>query len=153
MITTIYVDLDGVLADFDTGYERAFGVRPSRDADNVDWGLVKTKTDFYRDLPPMGDYLHTWARVFRYGPIILTGVPRSLPVAAHNKRAWVDLHLGQGVPMIACASRDKAQHCKPGDVLIDDWEKYRHLWEAAGGRWVTHTNAFDTDRQLTELGL
>jgi hypothetical protein len=29
-------------------------------------------------------------------------------------------------------------------VLIDDWEKWRSLWEGAGGIWITHTCAVDT---------
>lgn len=43
----LYVDLDGVLADFDTGYERAFGVRPDKAANNVDWTMVRRTPDFY----------------------------------------------------------------------------------------------------------
>ena len=38
---TIFVDMDGVLADFDQHYENVFGVLPSRVADNVDWKQVR----------------------------------------------------------------------------------------------------------------
>jgi hypothetical protein len=41
----------------------------------------------------------------------------------------------------------------PGDILVDDYLKYRHLWEEAGGVFVHHTSARHTIRQLAELGL
>ena len=33
----LFVDMDGVLADFDAHYHARFGVRCSTAADNVDW--------------------------------------------------------------------------------------------------------------------
>lgn len=54
--------------------------------------------------------------------------------------------------MIGCASKDKSLHIrKPGDILIDDWEKYRHLWEGRGGRWITHTGFSRSLAQLDVL--
>lgn len=151
-MTQLYVDMDGVLADFDTGYELAFGVRPSKDADNVDWKAVRNYQDFYLNLPPMPDFTALWARIARYQPIVLTGVPSSVPEAPANKRAWVARYL-PNVLVIPTRSREKATYARPGDVLIDDWEKYRHRWEAAGGVWITHVSAIETDRRLTEIGL
>jgi hypothetical protein len=54
--------------------------------------------------------------------------------------AWAKEHF-PGTKMITCASRDKSRHMKPGDVLVDDYLKYRHLWEAAGGVFIHHTSA------------
>jgi len=44
-------------------------------------------------------------------------------------------------------------HAEPGDILVDDWEKYRHLWIARGGRWVTHRSAEESVRELRALGV
>lgn len=149
----LYLDLDGTLADFDVGYERAFGVRPDKAKDDVDWDLVRAQPNFYGSLPPMPDMPALWARVSRYDPIILTGVPRSMPWAATEKRDWVRTWLGPNTLVIPTASRLKAQYARPGDVLVDDWPRYRDLWEAAGGIWVTFVSAIETDRILTEMGL
>jgi len=144
----LFVDLDGVLADFDTGYEKVFGLRPDKKADNVDWDAVRYVPDFYLNLPPMPDMRILWRGVKHRNPIILTGVPSSVPEAPANKRAWVAKNLGPDVEVRCCRSSEKCKHAVPGDILVDDWIKYRHLWEAAGGIWVTHTSAMDTLARL-----
>lgn len=150
---TLFVDLDGVLADFDKGYETLTGKRPSKATDSVDWQLVKKKPNFYRDLPEMADALTLWTYVSQRSPIILSGVPTIVPSAAQDKRLWVRKLFGPQVPVICCKSKDKSLHMSAGDVIIDDWDKYRHLWVARGGVWVTHTSADDSIAQLKKLGL
>lgn len=137
----IFVDMDGVLADFDRHHEAVFGFRSDKMADNVDWAAVRAVNGFYSAIPPMADARELWSFLRPFNPTVLTGVPRSVEDAADNKRGWVRLHLGKDVPVICCRSSEKCLHASPGDVLIDDWEKYRHKWEAAGGRWITHTSA------------
>ncbi len=149
----IFVDMDGVLADFDSGYEAAFGHRPDKAADNADWSKVRAVAGFYAGLPLMPGALDLWAFVERYRPIVLTGVPHSVKEAPENKRAWVLKHLGPRVEVRCCRSSEKCHHAEPGDILVDDWEKYRHLWIARGGRWVTHRSAEESVRELRALGV
>jgi hypothetical protein len=146
--------MDGVLADFDTGYEKAFGVRPCKAADNVDWDLVRRTPNFYRDLPPMWDAHVLWSYIAPHDPAVLTGVPWSIPEAPANKRAWAPINLTPAPSeVICCPSRDKRLYCKPGDILIDDWEKYKQFWNDAGGIFITHTSAADTIARLRVLGI
>lgn len=140
----LFLDMDGVLADFDTGYRQRFNCVSDKTLDNVDWSLVRATPHFYRDLPPMPDLEHLWSAVAHLSPTILTGVPISVEEAASNKREWVDKYLGKDVPMIACLSKDKRLHGRPGDVLADDWEKHKHAWLDMGGVWITHKSAADT---------
>lgn len=155
----LFLDMDGVLADFEAGYEREFGVRPNEknsegtDVIAVDWSKVNRRRGFYRDLPPMPDFDELWDYAKRYNPIVLTGVPISMAAkATANKREWVDRHLGPNVPMIGCRSKDKYLHMTgKGDILVDDWERYKHVWIDAGGRWVTHTSAASSIKQVQEL--
>jgi len=148
----LFVDLDGVLADFDAHYEAVTGVRASVIADNVDWELVRSCPDYYLNIPPMADAHILWARVAPHNPTILTGIPWGVPDAEANKRAWVAKHLGEHVPVICCKSADKCLNAQPGDILVDDWTKYQHKWLEVGGIWITHTSAASTLEQLEPLG-
>ncbi len=139
-MTQLYLDMDGVLADFDTGYRQRFGRQSDKLLDDVDWNAVRRTPGFYRDLPPMPDLDELWDGVKHLDPIILTGVPKSVDEALDNKREWVKRWLGS-VPMVGCLSKDKCLHGKPGDVLIDDWEKHKDAWTAMGGHWITHISA------------
>lgn len=143
----LFCDMDGVLADFDAGYERQFGVKP--DGENVDWEAVRRTPDFYLNLPPMPDMPVLWGFIRNFRPIILTGIPHSVEEAPANKKAWVKHYLGEAT-VICCRSRDKSLYANPGDILIDDRPKYKELWERAGGIWITHTSAQNSIKELVE---
>ena len=149
----IYVDMDGVLADFDAHHEAVFGIRSSTGADIVDWAQVRAIAGFYSAIPPMPDMRELWHYLERHKPIVLTGVPEEVEEAAENKRNWVRHYLGPNVEVICCKSKEKCLHAKPGDILIDDWEKYRSLWEAKDGIWITHVSAPRTILSLQALGI
>ena len=149
----LFVDLDGVLADFDAHHAAVFGVRPDKQADNVDWAAVRATPGFYANIPPMADMSVLWEAIEPLRPIILTGIPHSVDEAASNKTFWVRWHLGPKVEVRCCRSSEKCLHAQPGDVLIDDWPKYRDLWIERGGLWVTHTSADRTIEQLRGLGI
>jgi hypothetical protein len=55
------------------------------------------------------------------------------------------------VPIITCMARDKHKHMKSGDVLVDDREKHRAAYEAAGVLFVHHKSAEDSLRQLAAI--
>jgi hypothetical protein len=147
----LFVDMDGVLADFDAHHEAIFGVRSDKLLDNVNWKAVRGVKDFYLNIPPMADMHALWDFIREYNPIVLTGIPSSVEEAADNKRAWIRKNLGGDVEVRCCLSKEKYLHCTPGAILIDDWEKHRQLWVEAGGHWITHTSATQTIAELREL--
>lgn len=149
----LFVDMDGVLADFDAHHQAVFGFRADKQLDNVDWQSVRRVAGFYAAIPPMADLAELWEAIAPHTPIVLTGVPASVEEAADNKRAWARKHLGSHVEVRCCRSKEKCLHAAPGDILIDDWEKYRHLWLAKGGHWITHRSAAETIRELATHGL
>ena len=61
----LFVDLDGVLADFDSYFEQCFGVRPNHDTYEPPgmWDKIRAHGKFYRNLPMMKDALELWRAV------------------------------------------------------------------------------------------
>lgn len=145
-MTRIYLDCDGVLADFNNGFEQQFGVNPEyyeeTHGSKQFWFKIRNVDGFYKKLPLMQDAMDLFHAVEHLRPIILTGCPFG-GWAESQKMSWRDKHF-PGIPMVTCMSRHKKDYCKPGDVLIDDYIKYKQLWEDAGGTFVLHTDAQST---------
>lgn len=146
----IFLDCDGVLADFDTYAEAYFGMNPreyeKRMGSEQFWRELEAKGDFYRNLPLMPDARALYEGVKHLNPTILTGCPRGNWAEA-QKVAWAHEHFPD-VPVITCRSSDKRAHAKPGDVLIDDWPQHRHRWIEHGGVFISH---FDAETSLAAL--
>lgn len=141
---SLWVDLDGVLADFDLYCEQCFGFNPKRDQPDPPnfWRNIEDHGSFYAQLPEMPGAKHLWVNLMHlHGtPTILSGVPASVPGVMVQKRFWVR-RFDPAARLELCLSKDKYKFCRPGDILVDDWNKYRHLWEGAGGRFVLHKSA------------
>jgi hypothetical protein len=151
-VKNLFVDMDGVLADFAQHHQAVFGWRPDKE-DNLDWAAVREVDDFYLNIPPMADLPLLWARIEPYRPIVLTGVPKEIAEAPTNKRAWVSKYLGPKVEVRCCQTSEKWRHAQRGDILIDDSEKYRESWVKAGGIWITHRSAEGTIALLDIMGV
>ena len=151
----LFLDCDGVLADFDTYAEKIFGLPPRKAEAELGqerfWAPLQSHEGFYEKLPLMPDARELFEAVEHLNPIILTGLPVG-EWAEPQKRAWGRKYFPH-TTMICCMSKDKRNHMKPGDVLVDDWPKYKDLWEEAGGIFVLHTSAKDSIAKLKELGV
>lgn len=151
----IYLDCDGVLADFDRKATEIFGMSPERFEKRhglgAFWKRLATSPDFFADLPLMPDAMELYDAVKDLEPIILTGLPRGA-WAEPQKRRWAEKHF-PGVPVITTSAALKREHCHPGDILVDDKDKYRRLWEEAGGVFVHHSSARQSVNALKALGL
>ena len=150
----IYLDCDGVLADFDKAAEKILGLPPAIFEDRFGsgqfWKLLAGHGDFFGCLDPMPDAYVLYDAVKHCKPIILTGLPQGT-WAEPQKRRWARRYF-PGVPVITTMAALKREHCHPGDVLVDDRIHYRHLWEAEGGVFIRHTDAQSSIRALKEAG-
>ena len=148
----LFLDLDGVSADFNEWHFRRFGRDAFRNhEDDVDWKVIKEAGNIYADMKPLPDFPILWEYSKKFNPIIITGIPNSIPEHANYKRSWIDRHMGEHVPMIACLSKEKSKFATRGSVIIDDWPKYRKFWEDKGGIWIHHENAKSSVEQLQEI--
>jgi len=149
----LFLDCDGVLADFDAGATKLLGMSPReferRHSRGAFWSKLAKAPDFYARLPLMADARELFDAVAHLHPTILTGLPLG-KWAAPQKVAWAEEHF-PGTPVITCMARDKHRFMDPGDVLVDDRENHRDAYEAHGVRFIHHKNARDSLRQLAEI--
>jgi hypothetical protein len=148
----LFLDCDGVLADFDRGAAHVLGMAPRyfqrRHNLGKFWKKIAGAPDFFGQLPLLPDALELFEGVRHFNPVILTGCPRG-GWAESQKEAWVSRHF-PGTPVITCMAVEKCRHCHEGDVLVDDTVKHRHLWEAVGGIFIHHRSARTTLDELSE---
>ena len=147
----LFLDLDGVLADFDRGVQAVTGRRPEALSAREMWRALARAPDFYGALEMMQDAQEFWAFCAPHRPTILTGLPLGT-WAPEQKRRWVARMLGVHVPVVTCMTRDKPRYSAPGHVLVDDRLKTREGWEAAGGDFVHHVSAARSIAALERLG-
>ena len=149
----LFLDADGVLADFDLAARRLLGMSPKNYIDQngrgAFWARLAKAQNFYGALTEMPDARVLFDAVEHLQPTILTGIPVGR-WAAPQKVEWAAEHF-PGVPIVTCLARDKHLHMHPGDVLVDDREKHRALYESAGVVFVHHKNAEDSLRQLAKI--
>lgn len=149
----LFLDADGVLADFDHGARKLLGASPkdyiARHGRGSFWKRLAKAKNFYGSLPEMPDARLLFDAVRHLVPTILTGLPMG-SWAAPQKVEWAAEHF-PGVPIVTCMARDKHKHMRPGDVLVDDREKHRAAYEEAGVVFVHHKNAEDSLRRLAKI--
>ena len=158
----LFLDLDGVLVDFDAGITSILGRPPDGGArgkpipPGVMWSSVARADSFYEHLNWMPDGRQLWEFAQGLNPIILSGLPRG-NWAAPQKRAWCARELGPHVFVELCMSRDKperAQALTPEGVrpvLVDDRESLSEPFERAGGVFVLHRSAAESITRLKDL--
>ena len=159
-MTTLYLDMDGVVADFDEYAARTLGVPPSQGIypDEV-WNKLAANPRIYRDLikTPCADQLvfqcSSIARRLGYDLKFLTAVPKGndVPWAFYDKVYWARHNFPTIPVMFGPYSKDKWRHCRPGDILVDDRESNIAEWRVAGGIAIHHVNIDTTLHELSNL--
>lgn len=151
-LETLYLDLDGVLADFDRGIKDLTGKWPWQLHPGKLWASAARADGFFENLEFTEDALALWEHCKPYAPVILTGLPRGKWAEA-QKRAWVARMLGEEVEVITCMSKDKPDWSGAGCVLVDDREKTLDPWNEAGGTFILHKSAEESIAALEALGI
>jgi len=159
----MFVDLDGVLVNFDKGYQKLTG-KSTHHAD------VQVKKDFWKtfnnsiksqntsefkywsELEWMHDGKQLWNYIKKYTPYILTA-PTYNPESKEGKSLWVTKHLDNVRKLYFKSAATKAEYSRKNRILIDDRAATIDDWNARGGVGILHTNAANTIKQLKQLGL
>jgi hypothetical protein len=172
---TLFVDLDGVLVDFDEGYKELTGItthHADRQGKDEFWDLYRNNLEqknipeknYWSKLPWMSDGQTLWNYVKKYNPYILTApaVNPELPKeqrykpefnqSIQGKLDWVK-RLDNMKNIYFKAAAHKHEKAGPNKILIDDRQDTIDRWNNAGGIGIFHTSAANTIEQLKKLGL
>lgn len=154
---TIYVDMDGVVANFDQGFYDATGKWP-KDISHEELKALKKQLvaegDFFYNLKPMPGAKQLWNYVNKYNAKILTATGDTEPdKVATEKRRWAKKILGVSNIIVVRKLPMKAEYANPTSILIDDREKALKPWKNAGGIGIHFTDVASAIKQLKSLGL
>jgi 5'(3')-deoxyribonucleotidase len=156
---TLYIDMDGVVADFNGFAATVLQIKVEQGAQKwsvEQWAKLRDYPCLYRYLPKTSraDDVMTLAQMFRsvlgWNIYMLTAVPKGndVPDAFHDKILWMQKYYPSVKVRFGPFAVNKKDHCKPGDVLIDDRISTCEEWRLAGGRAILAT---DLDRAVEEL--
>lgn len=156
-MTTVFLDLDGVFADFESAVRRHTGC----DYDpKSSWSKIDKVPHFYSELYPLSGAFKLFDTIFKgslYPVQILSSVPDptgKLVTAREDKEYWVSRYLSRKIRVnLVQGWKMKALFAQPGDILVDD--SYRNIedWVACGGTGIHHTSNWNTLNELRMLGV
>ena len=150
----IYCDMDGVLADFESGYEELTGIDLRGEFQKGDdfWDPIsKAGVGFWAGLKWMPDGQELWDYLKPFNPVLLSAPSREQS-SRIGKHVWVK-HKIPGTKLILRYASQKQELATPESILIDDRQVNIDQWEAAGGIGILHTSTANTIQQLQKLGL
>ncbi len=164
----IFCDMDGVLSDWDSQFEKEAGMTieefQKEYSKNASWKLVgKAGEAFWAGMEWMPDGIDLWSFIRKYNPTILSS-PSLDPKSITGKAKWLKKNLNWDFPYITKKEDWTGQEktifygnkfefaTGPSDILIDDTPKKLDAWVAAGGTGILHTSAKETIAELKKLG-
>ena len=158
----IYVDMDGVLNDFEGECAKHLGPKWKEWPPGKFWAILsKRPVHFFLQSQPLSDanelisYLQYQESHHGIEFSILGALPRSTGVLAtceEDKRDWLMKHFSITKADFIIGGKNKAKFAKnKHDILIDDTEKNIKAWREAGGTGVLHTDAHHTIYELEQL--
>jgi 5'(3')-deoxyribonucleotidase len=161
---TIFCDMDGVLVDFDKGYEDLTGIY-TKHSDvqdkNTFWNTFNnslkekgmSEYEYWANLDWEKGGPMLWNYIKKYTPYILTS-PSSNPKSREGKRNWVS-RLDGMKNIYFRKAQDKADFSRKNKILIDDRADTIERWNSKDGIGILHDpkNPRATLKTLKQLGL
>ena len=162
----VFVDMDGVLTDFERRFEQFAGVTPDEymsqkeiqygkdKANEQFWDLIDKQIGvrFWAGMPwmPEGEELYRYIK--KYKPTILTSPSRE-ESSRIGKGVWVKRNMSGTPVKFGYKADGKAKFAGPNKILIDDREDNISAWKAAGGIGILFKSTEQVKNELSKLGL
>ena len=149
---TVYLDMDGVLADFFGGVEKMYGVEHWKQLTNDKTKDLKkevidriTGTDFFATLPKFdsADQLIAMVKEFTGGTYSINTSPLrgDHENSGKYKRVWINNNIERPAEIIVTGRKESYAKDKASgtpNILIDDRPVNIQRWQAAGGYGILY---------------
>lgn len=160
----VFLDMDGVLADFHLGAKTKFGLDINamnkmkeipnniKKQNSIMWASIRKNPQFWLDLQPTEDAFELWEHFRNLDPIILTAAPATFSVGSETflmvgemKKQWIKKIFGMDddTRFICTTSTAKQKHIIEGkkNFLIDDNIKIISNWNNTGNIGILHKSS------------
>ena len=154
-ISKIYVDMDGVLCNFEKRYKELYGELSDKDRrstfkSNFDDFIA---TNQFARLEPMPDFhmLRNYLDTLDVPKQILssTAYEETFETISRQKDEWLYEHyVSWPDPIFVPGKRHKYKFATPDSIIIDDTLSVIEDWRKAGGIAIWHKDALSTINQL-----
>jgi 5'(3')-deoxyribonucleotidase len=157
---TIWLDMDGVFADFEVvarsivGREIGWG---ANDFTDEEWTTLASVDNLYRNLPVMPGSTDLMEAVLdlqdEFEIKFLTAIPRikTIPSARQDKIEWVEENFPGIEVEFGPYSKDKWKHAKFLDILIDDKPSNVLDWVTKGNGISIYHEGIDFNKTIKLL--
>lgn len=154
MMITLYLDMDGVLANFDKAYRQ---YDPQKE-DRKRFRQSVLEYKIFEDLEFMPDTQELLNHVSKLHDVdvqILTSCGTHEPIQAqaakNQKIIWLNKNNIPYKPNFSHSKQEKANWATPSSILIDDSAGCIAPFIAAGGQGILHKNSSETIRILDSI--
>jgi phosphopantetheine adenylyltransferase len=156
----IYLDMDGVIVDFDKRFTDLAGMGPREYENSFGkekfWNFIDSKekgggVGFWVGMPwmPGGEALYN--RVAQHNHALLSSPSRS-ESSKLGKRLWKKKYTPT-TDLILSLAANKKNYANGDSILIDDRESNIQQWREAGGIGILYKSPSQVNQELDKLGL
>tara|TARA_R100001129_G_scaffold31681_1_gene21078 strand:- start:492 stop:1019 length:528 start_codon:yes stop_codon:yes gene_type:complete len=156
-ITKIFVDMDGVLADFVRGVEGPKYLNGPLVSEQTydDRKIELSNKGLFRDLPTMPGMSDLLKYIKKSGidwEILTASGSLNRTKVANDKIYWIRKHVDPEVIVTATIKgEDKAAFARSNHILIDDRKSNIRAWEEAGGIGILYRGVNGAIEQLNDV--
>lgn len=158
MIEKIYLDMDGVLCDFQSRYEKLFGEMPAYTREMKDWSenwdaFVQTEQFKTLDWNKGGKTLLKFVidTDIDFEILSSSGGKKHHEKVKAQKKYWLETNGILVKANIVPGRGNKSKYANSKTVLIDDTPDVIDAFNAAGGYGILHTEVQDTVKKLKNI--
>jgi len=145
----VYIDMDGVLADFFGEVAREHGVNYWREIHRQEIAIEQTakKPGFFLNLPPMpnaASFIRGVKHLASKFSILSSPLQSNVEQSSQEKSQWLQNHMKNIQPQSVIFDHEKFKFAKQANgtpnILIDDFDTNINLWISNGGIGILHVD-------------